>query len=52
MEPLILVISTELYRNASMRPNVGGIGLPMAWGTYDSIFMVFGGIVILVKKRL
>ena len=27
-----LVISTELSRNASIRPNVGGIGLSIAWG--------------------
>ena len=47
-----LVISTELSRNASMRPNVGGIGMSIAWGTQGSIFMVFGNIVILVQKCL
>ena len=49
---MILVISTELPRNASMRPNVGGIGFYMAWGTHDSIFMVFGKIGILDQKVL
>ena len=49
---MILVISTELPRNASMRPKVGGIGLSMAWGTRDSIFVVFGKIVILDQKVL
>ena len=39
-----LVIPTELSRNASMRPNVGCVGLSIAWSTHDSIFMVFGGI--------
>ena len=38
---MILVISTELSRNASMRPNVGSIGLSI---THDSISMLFGGI--------
>ena len=32
------------FCNASMRPNLGDIGLSMAWGTHDSIFMVCGGI--------
>ena len=48
----ILVISTELPRFASMRPNVGGDGLYMAWGPHDSIFMVFGNIVILAPKKM
>ena len=41
---MIFVISTELSRNASMRPNVGSIGLSIAWGTHALISMVFGGI--------
>ena len=49
---MISVISTELPHSASVRPKVGGIGLSMAWGTRDSIFMVFGKIVILDQKVL
>ena len=49
---MILVISTELPRDASVRPKAGGIGLSMAWGTRDSIFVVFGKIVILDQKVL
>ncbi len=52
VEPAISVISTVLPHSASMRPKVGGIGLSMAWGTRDSIFMVFGKIVILDQKVL
>ena len=52
VKSVILVISTELPRNASMRPNVGGIGLTMMWSTHDMIFMVFGKIVILTPKML
>jgi len=44
VKSVILIISTELPRNASMRPNVGGIGLTMMWSTHDMIFMVFGKI--------
>ena len=35
-----------------MRPNEDGFGLFMAWGTRDSISMVFGEIVILDQKVL
>ena len=49
---MILVISTELPRDASVRPKAGGIGLSMAWGTRDSIFVVFEKIVILDLKVL
>ena len=52
VEPLILVIATEPLRDASVRPNEGGIGLSMAWGTRDSIFMVFCEIVIFDQKVL
>ena len=52
MESVILVISTEIPLDASVRPKVGGIGLCMAWGTHGSIFMVFGNIVILSQKVL
>ena len=49
---MILVISTELPYNASVRPNMGGIGFYMSWGTHDSIFMVFGNILIYHQKML
>ncbi len=35
-----------------MRPNVGGMGLYMAWGTHGSIFMAFGEIGVLAPKML
>ena len=47
VEPLTGVISPVPPRDASVRPKKCGIGLFMAWGTLDSIFMVFGENVIL-----
>ena len=52
VDSVILVISTELPRDASTRPKVGGIGLSMTWGTHDLIFMAFGNIAILGQKVL
>ena len=52
VESVILEFSTELINRASMRPKVNAIGLPMVWGTHDSIFKVFGKIGILGWKCL
>ena len=44
-------ISTELPKNASMRPNVGAIGFRITRGTHNPIFVRFGSIGIVGSKN-